>query len=145
MEDLVRYLDEIVDPTVAEFEADATSVRKAFLTCVAVFHAIDYLVHPHRPKLGNLKQNWRDESPDFALVEDVAHAFKHVIANGPNRLKASNVISKPPAYYGVAAYGLSRSNDPAGGVTLDDDRAVDLLDALRRAVAFLRQQAEAPR
>jgi hypothetical protein len=37
------YLDTIVEPTVAEYEHDRSSVRKAFLACVATFHTIDYL------------------------------------------------------------------------------------------------------
>jgi hypothetical protein len=55
VEDLARYLDEIVDPTVAEVEADPTSRRKAFLTCVTIFYAVDYLAHPRKP--GNLRKD----------------------------------------------------------------------------------------
>jgi hypothetical protein len=143
MEDLVRYLDEIVDPTVAEFEAAPTSRRKAFLTCVAIFHAVDYLSHPRKP--GNLRKNWRNQSHDFAQIDDVAHAFKHVRSDGRNPLNASKVISRPPAACGTLAAGLSRIGDAVGGVTLEDAPEVDILDAIRGAVAFLRQQAAAPR
>jgi hypothetical protein len=145
MEDLVRYLNVIVDPTVADLEAEPTSVRKAFLACVAVYHAIDRFAYPGKP--GNWKKRWREQSPEFALVDDVAHAFKHVVAGNPVRpdhLKAGEVISRPPAYYGVAAYGLSRWDDPIGGVTLADDPTVDVLNVIRRAVAFLREQAANP-
>jgi hypothetical protein len=142
MEDLVRYLNEIVEPTVKDLEGEPTSVRKAFLTCVAVFHAIDYLAYPR--KSGNLKKLWREKSADFALVDDVAHAFKHVVTRGPNHLKAREVISRPPAFYGEVAWDLSRWDDPAGGVTLEGDRTIDVLDVIRRAVAFLREQATHP-
>ena len=42
-DDLTRYLDEIVDPTIIDLENNRTSVRHTFLACVAVFHAIDRL------------------------------------------------------------------------------------------------------
>jgi hypothetical protein len=43
VENLERYVDEIVAPTINDFEENPTSVRHAFLGCVATFHAIDYL------------------------------------------------------------------------------------------------------
>ena len=44
-------------------------------------------------------------------------------------------------YYGVSgAYGLSRYNDPIGGVTLDSERAIDVLSAINGAAQFVRQQ-----
>jgi hypothetical protein len=46
MEELTKYLDEIAEPTVAEFEKNPTSVRHAFLACVALFHTVDYLAFP---------------------------------------------------------------------------------------------------
>ncbi len=49
-------------------------------------------------------------------------------------------------YYGVSgAYGLSRYGDPIGGVTLDDDRQIDVLSAVKRAAEFIRLQTEADR
>ncbi len=95
MQDLVRYLNEIVDPTVKEFEADRTSVRKAFLTCVAVYHAVDRVER----RGGNSKRSWREQSPAFALVDDVAHAFKHVVATKTrNQLRSDEVTPRPPAF-----------------------------------------------
>ena len=48
MEDLECFLDEMVEPTITEFETQPTSVRRMFLACVAAFHAIDHLAYPHR-------------------------------------------------------------------------------------------------
>jgi hypothetical protein len=48
MEDLKSYLDAIAEPTIKDFENNPTSVRHAFLACVAVFHGIDYLAYPRR-------------------------------------------------------------------------------------------------
>jgi hypothetical protein len=141
MEDLTKYLDEFVEPTIEDFESNPTSVRHAFLACVAAFHAVDYLAYPRRS--ADLRQRLGLESPDFATIDEVAHAFKHVLAgNRTNpRLRASEVIARPPAFWGQAVWDLSRWNDPNGGVTLDKNRELDLLDALRRTVAFLRGKA----
>lgn len=140
MEDLERYLDDVVDPTISDFEQNPTSVRHAFLACVATYHGVDYLAHP-RKGVG-IRQRFRTESRDFALVDDVAHAFKHVVVGERSkpRLTAREVISRPPAHWGVAVWDLSRWDDEVGGVTLDRDRDVDLLDVVRRATVFLRGQ-----
>src|SRR5262249_41608096 len=73
MENLVRYLDSIVEPTIDDFRNNPTSVRHAFLACVVVFHAVDYLAFPR--KSPGLRQKLGNKSPDFKLVDEVAHAF----------------------------------------------------------------------
>jgi hypothetical protein len=141
MEDLVRYIEDIVEPTIREFEDHPTSVRHAFIACVAVYHGIDYLAFP-RTKPKALKQRFVKQSHDFAIVNRVAHAFKHVAA-GPRAnpsLRASDVISRPPAIWGQMVWDLSRWDDAIGGVTLSEEREVDLLDAVKNAVKFLQDQ-----
>jgi hypothetical protein len=108
MEDLVRYLNEIVDPTVKNFEEHPTSVRYAFLACVATYHAIDYLAYPNK-RPANIRQAWRKESPAFAMVDDVAHGRRE-----EPRLIANAVISRPPGISDVAHWDLSRWDDPVG-------------------------------
>jgi hypothetical protein len=44
-EDFVRFLTEIVDPTVKEFEDNPGSVRHAFLACLVTLHSLDYLAY----------------------------------------------------------------------------------------------------
>src|SRR5208283_3443823 len=51
MGDMLRYLEEFVEPTIRDFEQHATSRRHAFLACVATFHAIDYLVYPKKSRI----------------------------------------------------------------------------------------------
>jgi hypothetical protein len=135
MEDMAQYLDTIVEPTIIDFESNPTSVRHAFLACVATFHAIDYLAYPNKTK-ATLRQKFGKQSPDFLLTDHLAHAFKHVVVGRHDapHLKAQEVISRPPAFWG---------DDSVGGVTLDKDRKVDLLVAIRRTVAFLRKQKTA--
>lgn len=141
MEDMVRYLDEVVEPTIAEYEAEPLSLRRAFLACVVTFHAIDYLAYPQKPAA--LRGKLREQSESFAVVDRVAHAFKHVKAGDPasplNRpLLAQNIITRPPAIWGEFTWGLSHWGDAVGGVTLDGERNVDLLTELKKTVQFLR-------
>jgi hypothetical protein len=143
MEDVIRYLDGIVEPTIEEFKNNPTSVRHAFLACVTVFHTIDYMAYPRKSR--GLRQKLGNKSPEFALVDKVAHAFKHVVAGnpkGPDRLEATDVISPPPAILGEMILDLSFLDDFVGGVTLRNDGTVELLDVLTRATAFLRKQTE---
>jgi hypothetical protein len=146
MEDITRYLDEFVDPTIKDFRENPTSVRHAFLACVVTFHAIDYLTPPgSKPR--DLRQKFSRQSSNFATVDDVAHAFKHVLAGdrADPRLRASEVIARSPAFFGLAVWDLSQWGDTQGGVTLDRNRQVDLLDTLKRAVDFLRAKAKTHR
>jgi hypothetical protein len=76
---LEQYLDLIVEPTFKDFERNPSSVRHAYLACVAAYHAVDRAAHPSHP--GNLKKKWRDESFEFVIVDMVAHHFKHVISD----------------------------------------------------------------
>src|SRR5664280_2984354 len=136
-------MNEIVDPTIADCEANPTSRRHAFLACAALFHTIDYLQYPDRD--GNLRKRLRDESADFSSVDRVAHAFKHVASGHPNDpsnapLSADDVIPRPPAIWGQMVWDLSRWDDATGGVTLDGDRNLDLLATMKRAAAFMREK-----
>ena len=136
--DAQQYMDEIVDPTIAEFEANPASRRHAFLACVATFHTIDYLVHPKNS--GNCRKSFREESADFALVDRVAHAFKHVQSMSSNQtsLNVENVLRRPPGAIGEFVIGLSRIGDECGGVTLSENLNHDLLPVVKSAAEFLR-------
>jgi hypothetical protein len=142
MEDLERYLNDVVEPTIKDFKNNPTSVRHAFLACVAVFHSVDYLAYPRKSR--SVRQKFRRESREFMLVDQVAHAFKHVIAGDPSKpnLAADEVISRPPAKWDEMVWDLSRWDDPDGGVTLDKDRNIDLFDVVRGATEFLRKQVQ---
>jgi hypothetical protein len=135
MEDLVRYLDEIAEPTVAEFEKNPTSVRHAFLACVALFHSVDYLAFPESGRA--FRQEFGKASPDFKLVDDVAHAFKHVVSGNraDPRLKADEVVKRRGAFFAAA---FSSAFD-VRAVTLSDHPEVNLLPTAKEALKFLRE------
>jgi hypothetical protein len=135
MEDLVRYLDEFIVPTIEDFEKNPSSVRHAFLACVATFHGVDYLAHPKKP--GNLRKQWCERSNDFKVVDEVAHAFKHVTNGKPRELKSKEVISRP------GSFSSDFSSDfDIGAVTLENDTGVNLLVAVRGAAQFIREQID---
>jgi len=100
-------------------------------------HAVDYLEHPRAAR--RRRNALKDQSKNFLLVDKIAHAFKHVKTDGHSSLNQSQVIVRPPAYWGQAVWGLSRWDDPTGGVTLSDDVEIDLLDVAKKAVALLRE------
>lgn len=143
MIDLVHYIEAIVQPTIKDFEDHPTSVRHAFLACLVTFHCIDHLAFPNvRP--ATLRQQFRTQSPDFTVVDRVAHAVKHVAAGprGNPSLRVGDVISRPPAFWGEMVWDLSRWDDAIGGVTLNEEREIDLLEAAKNTVKFFLEQGE---
>jgi len=140
MNNAKEYLDEIVEPTIKDFENNPTSIRHAFLASLAVFHTVDYLAYPKKAR--SLRERYCKASADFAVVDDVAHAFKHVSVGPQDNpdLKAGQVISRPAAVWGKAVWGLSMWDDAVGGVTLDCQCGIDLLNTMRSAVNFLRSE-----
>jgi hypothetical protein len=75
---LARYLQVIVDPTFDDFDSNSSSVRHAYLACVAIFHAVDRAAEENGTRSANLRQVWCKESQEFKLVDVIAHHFKHV-------------------------------------------------------------------
>jgi hypothetical protein len=136
MEDLRRYLIDIVEPTIADFASNRTSARHAFLACVATFHCVDYLAHP-KPS-GNLRKDWNIECPAFGLVDDIAHAFKHVETGKPKNLQASEVVTKHGAF---DAASFDTSFD-VGSVTLENEPSVDVLAVVKEVADFIRKQLD---
>ncbi len=148
MEDLVRYLDEIVDPTIDDFEKTPTSVRHAFLACVVTLHSLDYLAYDRtkgktvKAIVGNLKDLFGKESPHFKLVDHVAHAFKHVVSGNPQspNLRSDEVVKRGGAF----STGFSSRFD-VGVVTIVGRPEVNLLATVKEAVNFLRKYRPATR
>ena len=135
-----RYVDEIVRPTIQDFEATPTSVRHAFLACVVTFHTIDHLSAERNSQ--QLREEFRRASKDFAVVDRIAYALKHSRTGHPDSklippLDADEVISRPPGFWGTAVWGLSRWGDTVGGVTIQDEVQLDVMQVVTAAIAFL--------
>jgi hypothetical protein len=79
VEELGEYLDLIVQPTFDDYSRHPGSVRHAYLACLVAYHAIDRVTYPAKPH--TLAQEWRKESMEFALIEEVALHLKHVKSN----------------------------------------------------------------
>lgn len=140
------FMREIVEPTIIEFGDHPTSRRHAFLACLVTFHCIDYIAQPNSSR--PLRQRFRKESPDFAIVDRVAHAFKHVKSDGDSKsshtqnrpLHATSIFVRPPGRAGVMRAGLSRVGDSVGSVEIWDEEGSDLLSVVTKAAKFLRSK-----
>jgi hypothetical protein len=130
MDDLLEYLELIVEPTFADYQSNPTSARHAFFACVAIYHAIDRM-----PKsAGNLRNKWKKQSLEFFIVDMVAHHFKHVRSNDEKRS-----ISGPGLP--LASLVFRKSGRKKRG--LDDYMDFhNLYFVIRDAIKFVRQQAE---
>lgn len=151
MEDLERYLLEIVEPTVDDFRNKPSSVRIGFLTCVAIDHSVDYLAYPgdrslwdgkeHRDKRARLRKQFREENEQFRRASEAANAFKHVKTTSQRGLEAVEVFERPPAMAGRMMAGLSMAGDTTGAVVVD---GYDLLGVVTEALRFLHSKTRQP-
>lgn len=107
MSSIYNYLDVIVEPTIADLRKDPLSVRKAFTACLVTYHAIDRFAE----KPGNLRKEWRKQSPAFALIDLIAHTFKHVDAEGGKVAKPGRIPWKAamPGAMGLNTHALNES------------------------------------
>jgi hypothetical protein len=137
MEDLVRYVEEFVNPAIEDFAQHPDSVRHGFMACVAAFHGVDYLAWPE--DAATLRSELRKKNEHFKTIDDVAHAFKHVATSKrPNKgLKASEVVAVPAGIFDHAVFDQSAFDAAEGKVTIDKDREINLLNAVRKAVEYL--------
>jgi hypothetical protein len=148
--DLELYMNEFVDPTIRDLEDHPASRRHAFIACAVTFHCIDYFAHPK--KSANLRNLFRNQSPDFAVVDRVAHSFKHLETGHPEApqnqpLASTYVFERPPGEAGRMQAGLSRFGDAVGSVGIwgEDEDHSDVLPVVKRAAKFLRSKIkEAP-
>lgn len=133
------YMKEIVDPTIKDFEQHQSSRRLAFIACLVTFHCVDYLASPKNKE--NLRNDLRQNS-DFAVVDRVAHAFKHTKAGHPSApknqpLEVRAVFGRPPAIAGLMECGISQCGDSVGGVEIWGEDTPDLFRVVTRAAQFL--------
>jgi hypothetical protein len=95
------------------------------------FHSIDYLAYPRKSR--TLRQDFRKASPSFQIVDEIAHAFKHVDTGGRTPLKADKVMTHK------GGFSADFSDDfDVSKVTVKDRPDVNLLSSVLAAVSFLR-------
>lgn len=129
MNTLARYLEIIVDPTFDDFYKDRGSLRLAYLSCVAIFHAVDRAAEECGTRSAKLRQEWGQESMEYAMVDIIAHHFKHVKSND-ERIPPNTRPGIPIRY----ALGF----DAAGGEEMD---LRNIYFLIRDAVRFVHKKA----
>jgi hypothetical protein len=110
-----EHFREMVEPTIAEFEAIPTSVRHAYLACIVAYHFADTVgVYTGRKTLAELKkirEELADFTPAFWVVEGIANMAKHIELTRPHRVHTKIVDTH---------VGLEAAF-PDGTFLLDDD------------------------
>ena len=127
MKTLARYLEVIVDPTFDDFYGNRSSFRRAYLACVAVFHAVDRAADESGVRPAKLRQDWCKESLEFKLVDILAHHFKHVQSSD----------EKIPSTCPGLPIGLALGFDDAG----ENMDLRNLYFVIRDAVRFVHKKA----
>ena len=127
MKTLARYLEVIVDPTYDDFCSNSRSFRHAYLTCVAIFHAVDRAAEENGVSAARLRQIWCRESVEFKLVEILAHHFKHV---------RSSDERTPPTRPGIPIAHVLGFDEAGEGMDLRN-----LYFVVRDAVRFVHKKA----
>ena len=146
------YMDEILLPSLAAYEADTSSRRLAYLACITMFHLKDFLEKagvetPEVEMLKHCEAAWN-------VVHAVAVGAKH--ADNLDRPSKKNPIKfvagtddyRPPAVAGLMECGWSECGDEEGSIVIpvvdegDDNLALeaDLLYSLRTVLLQYRKQ-----
>lgn len=81
-----EYYMELTLPTVGEYYADASNVRRGMLACMSVLHVIDHIFQNRNPDPKKANDEVRDECDAvsdrdtmFAVVRGFANASKHAV------------------------------------------------------------------
>ena len=143
------YLDTVVRPNVAAFEASYADLRLAHNAA----HSVDALAAHifvaaggSAAKLGRddteYRENLAAKDEMFRLLRDVAKAAKHVeLTRGKPEVSKADQISTKQLGYGEARYGEGRYGSPPQAVVTTDSGDHRVLEAVVvRALAFLEHE-----
>ena len=72
-----QFFDEICVPSVNDFAVEPTSLRRAWVAVIALFHFSDYVAGGSRGTLKAVIKNFCQEFPKYDLAVDLANASKH--------------------------------------------------------------------
>lgn len=133
-----EYLEEIVLPTVADYERDTQSRRLAYVACIVTYHMADYLKKAgveslHRDMAENCDAAW-------SVVGAVANGAKHKDnhrSRQPFKFVAGTDQYRPPAAIGLLECGWSELGDEEGSIVVpvgDDFLYADVLESLRTVI-----------
>ena len=138
-----EFMTEIALPTALEFRQDLHSRRRAYLTCIAVFHVKDHLSKAGAQGIEAAVRGRTDDM--FDVVRGVCNGTKHVQTDARHRVAfaAGDDTDQPDLGYGVGGFGVGRFDGIGGREIEVDGRRVDLYNAcaavLRAYVALYPQ------
>jgi hypothetical protein len=130
------FVNDIVVPTVREFRDDRRSRRRAYLSCIVVFHIKDHL---QRAGAKQIEKTMRKTTgDDFDVVRAVCNGTKHVVTDNshPYPFAVGDDWDRPPAMAGVAQSGISEVGDSEGGRAIAArTKRVDLYRSVKRMLS----------
>jgi len=134
-----EYTDEIILPTLRDYFGEPRSRRKAMLASMTLIHLHDELKmngkRPSSETTTEFFESLQSACPECWAIYLVAISAKHM-EHGKSGFTIDKIVERPPAFYAVAVWGLSRWDDTTGGVeTMDLNMSIDA--SLRVAFEFL--------
>jgi hypothetical protein len=114
-----EYFHELVEPTIAEFEANPASVRHAYAACMFAYHFADAVaVHAGRSK-SQVRKELAALATEFWTVEGIATVAKHLEATTtPVKPRIGDTHLGQAAAFASGAYwasGASWAGMPTAG------------------------------
>ena len=141
------YLEKVAIPTVDDFLNDDTNnLRRARLACIALAHAMDYVIILY-DSLGGAYKNRLDQLSDaYNLIKDICDATKHSILRSKNRniTKASDVSYRSHEGPGMfdAPFGYSTFNNEGVYAMLQNGKSILISEPLKQVVRFFINELE---
>lgn len=145
------YLNEIVLPTVKEFEDDSTSLRRAYLACVTAYHFVDVVAYATSKDVNAVMRDITSSSQHFLMIRDICVLAKHqwLDPTKAGNKDRSDLISQndlergPRAAFTDGSYWSDGSSwtDMADVVRVRDGRGlpVDVLFCVTDAIRAIRE------
>lgn len=149
------FLEKVVSPNLAELTADYASEQKAFNAAASVDSLVAALFHWCEEKRlkrvagikddSHFREQLARENPDYALLRDVAKAFKHVeLRRGTPLVSSSGQVEARGLGWGEGAWGEARFGGSVQVVVTTDAGDVRVLDSvINNALAFIENEMKA--
>lgn len=144
VDNAVRFLLEIVEPTVAEFMTDKADKRRACLACLALASLTEHYLYARfggkKDAATKCKTDFYNENNAVKLVADVANATRHVVRwEGTNSFGCSAIESME-----IGQCGIMRCGWPIGGeeVLVGDEREWRLSELVESTMRFWHEKLD---
>jgi hypothetical protein len=139
------YMTGFVDPTIAEFEAEPNSVRRAYLACVVTWHFADCVKEATSLELQKVREDLEAKCGTFNMIGALANLSKHFRLD-PRRnrvlIDSSDIHVGPAAAFTDGSYwsdGTAWMDSPDVVRATKGGQPVDVLHCVHRARDAIRQ------